>query len=228
MEFFFVSDYYVMIFNEMVTFYQNLFSGGVAAAMLILAVGAVVSVELSKAAVELVKKMGADKALEAMGAKNFFKKAGIKFSVAEFTGWLVKWFVMIFALLAAVDILKLQEVSIFLQKILDYIPMLVGALAVLTVGMIFAQLVYEAIEGASVATGIKAYRFAAVVAKWVLIIITLLVVMEQTGIGTTTIQIFASGLSLMVALAGGLAFGLGGQYQAKEMIDEIKHKVAQK
>lgn len=228
MEFFFVSDYYVMIFNEMVTFYQNLFSGGVAAAMLTLAVGAVASVELSKASVELVKKMGADKALEAMGAKNFFKKASIKFSVAEFTGWLVKWFVMIFALLAAVDILKLQEVSIFLQKILDYIPMLVGALAVLTVGMIFAQLVYEAIEGASIATGIKAYKFAAVVAKWVLIIITLLVVMEQTGIGTMTIQIFASGLSLMVALAGGLAFGLGGQYQAKEMIDEIKHKVSQK
>lgn len=228
MEFFFVSDYYFMIFDQMVNFYQNFFSGGIMYAMLILAIGAVVSIEISKATVELIKKMGADKALETMGAKNFFKKAGIKFSIAEFMGWLVKWFIMVFALLAAVDFLKLEQVSLFLEKILNYIPSLVGALAVLTIGLIFAQLVHEAIEGAAAATGIKAYRIAAMAAKWVLIIITLLVVMEQTGLGTSTVQIFASGLSLMVALAGGLAFGLGGQYQAKELLDELKQKMSQK
>lgn len=223
-----VSDYYFMIFDQMVSFYQNLLSGGVATAIFILAVGAVLAAEASKASADLVKKMGADKALDAMGAKNFFKKAGIKFSVADFTGWLVKWFIMIFALLSAVDFLKLQQVSTFLQRILDYIPSLVGALAVLTVGLLFAQLVFEAINGAAIATGLRAYSISAVVAKWVLIIITILVVMEQTGIGTNTIQIFASGLSLMIALAGGLAFGLGGQYQAKEMIDEVRHKIAHK
>lgn len=228
MDFVLVSEYYFMIFDQMISFYQNLLSGGIATAIFILAVGAVLAAELSKVSIDLVKKMGADKALDAMGAKNFFKKAGIKFSVAEFTGWLVKWFVMIFALLTAVDFLKLQQVSSFLQKILDYIPSIVGALAVLTVGLLFAQLVFEAINGAATATGLRAYAISAVVAKWVLIIITILVVMEQTGIGTNTIQIFASGLSLMIALAGGLAFGLGGQYQAKEMIDEIKHKMAGK
>lgn len=228
MQIFYVSDYYFMIFDQMVSFYRHMFSGGIAPAMFILAVGAVISVEISKAATELVRKMGADKALEAMGAKNFFKKAGIKFSVADFTGWLIKWFIMIFALLAAVDFLKLEQVSIFMEKILNYMPSLIGALAVLTVGLIFAQLVHEAIEGAAVASGVKAYSLVAVAAKWVLIIITILVVLEQTGIGTSTVQIFASGLSLMVALAGGLAFGLGGQYQAKEIIDEIKHKVGHK
>jgi hypothetical protein len=228
MDFFFATDYYAMIFNEMVKFYQGFLSGGVSSAILILAVGAVLSVEISRAARELVKKMGADKALEAMGAKSFFKKGGIKFSVADFTGWLVKWFIILFALLAAVDYLKLQQVSAFLQKILDYIPNLVGALAVLTVGLIFAQLISEAIDGAAKATGIRAYALAAIVAKWILIIITMLVVVEQTGIGSNTIQIFAGGLSIMIAIAGGLAFGLGGQYHAKELLDEIKNKVSRK
>lgn len=228
MDFLFATEYYALIFNEMVRFYQGFLSGGVATAIIILAVGAVLSVEVSRAARELVKKMGADKALEAMGAKNFFKKGGIKFSVADFAGWLVKWFIVLFALLAAVDYLRLEQVSMFLQKILDYIPNLVGALAVLTVGLIFAQLISEAIDGAAKATGIRAYGLAAIVAKWLLIIVTILVVIEQTGVGKSTIQIFAGGLSLMIAIAGGLAFGLGGQYHAKELLDEVKNKVSQK
>ncbi len=228
MDFLFATEYYALIFNEMIRFYQGFLSGGVATAIMILAVGAVLSVEISRAAKELVKRMGADKALEAMGAKNFFKKGGIKFSVADFTGWLVKWFVILFALLTAVDYLKLNQVSMFLQRILDYIPNLVSALAVLTVGLIFSQLVSEAIDGAAKATGIRAYGLAAIVAKWILIVVTILVVIEQTGIGKTTIQIFASGLSVMIAIAGGLAFGLGGQYQAKELLDEIKNKVSRK
>lgn len=228
MEFLFATDYYVLIFNEMIKFYQGFLSGGVATAILILAIGAVLSVEISEAARELVKNMGADKALEAIGAKNFFKKGGIKFSVADFTGWLVKWFIVLFALLAAVDYMKLSQVSMFLEKILNYIPNLIAALAVLTIGLIFAQLVSEAISGAAKATGIRAYSLAAIVSKWILIMVTILVVIEQTGIGTNTIQIFAGGLSVMIAIAGGLAFGLGGQYQAKELLDEIKNKVSQK
>jgi len=228
MNFLFATDYYALIFNEMVRFYQGFLSGGVATAFAILAIGAVFSVAISKATRELVKRMGADKALEAMGAKNFLKKGGIKFSVADFTGWLVKWFIILFALLAAVDYLRLEQVSMFLQKILAYIPNLIAALAVLTVGLIFAQLVSEAIDGAAKATGIKAYSLAAVIAKWILIIVTILVVIEQTGVGTSTIHIFAGGLSLMFAIAGGLAFGLGGQYRAKELLDEIKNKVSQK
>lgn len=228
MEFLFATDYYVLIFNEMIRFYQGFLSGGVATAIVILAIGAVLSVEISNIVSELIRKMGADKALEAIGAKSFFKKGGIKFSVADFAGWLVKWFIMLFALLAAVDYMKLDQVSMFLEKILNYIPNLVAALGVLTIGLIFAQLVSEAINGAAEATGIKAYSLAAIVAKWVLIIVTMLVVIEQTGVGTKTIQIFAGGFSMMVAIAGGLAFGLGGQYQAKELLDEIKNKVSQK
>jgi small-conductance mechanosensitive channel len=113
-----------------------------------------------------------------------------------------------------------------LTKILDYIPNLIGALAILTVGLIIAQLVYEAIDGAAKASGIRIYSIAAVIAKWSLIVITFLVILEQIGIQTTILQVFAGSLGLMLALAGGLAFGLGGQYQAKELLEEIKGKVS--
>jgi len=129
MEFLFVSDYYFIIFNQMISFYQNLLSTGISTALFVMLIGAVLIYEINKVAAT---------------------------------------------------------------------------------------------------TKVKAYRVAALAGRWVLIIVTVLVVMEELGVGNNTVQIFASGFSLMIALAGGLAFGLGGQYQAKEILDEFKHKIVQK
>ncbi len=223
-----MSDYYWMMLQIMLNFYRSLFSGGMVTAVIILILGAIFGVELGKVARKLVKKLGVDKIFDLVGVKGFLKKGGIKFSVAGLTEWIVKWFVVLFSLMMAVDFLGFPQVSEFLSRILNYIPNLIGAIAVLTIGMIIAQMVYEAIKGSSEATGIKAYSLVASAAKWIIIVITGLVVLEQVGIQTAVLRIFAGGLSLMIALAGGLAFGLGGQYRAKELLDEIKDKVSKK
>lgn len=226
MEYYLMTDYYFMMLSLMVDFYRSLFSEGIIVAIIILVVGSIFAVELSKATKKMVRKLKIDKTFDALGVKSFFKKGGIKLSVADLMEWIVKWFVILFALMMAIDSLGLPRVSSFLTKILDYIPNLIGALAILTVGLIIAQLAYEAIDGAAKASGIRIYSIAAVLAKWMLIIITFLVILEQIGVQTTILQVFAGSLGLMVALAGGLAFGLGGQYHAKELLDEIKEKVS--
>ena len=226
MEYHLMTDYYFMMLNLMVEFYRSLFSEGIIIAMIILVVGSIFAIELSRAAKKVVQKLRVDKTFDALGVKSFFKKGGVKLSVADLMEWIVKWFIILFALMMAVDSLGLPRVSSFLTKILDYIPNLVGALAILTIGLVVAQLVYEAINGAAKASGIRIYSIAAVLAKWMLIIITFLVILEQIGIQTTILQVFAGSLGLMFALAGGLAFGLGGQYHAKELLDEIKGKVS--
>ncbi|MCK5466814.1 hypothetical protein KAI56_04970 [Candidatus Parcubacteria bacterium] len=228
MEYHLMTDYYFMMLGLMVDFYRSLFSEGIIVAMIVLVVGFIFAVGLSKAAKKVVQELRVDKTFDALGVKSFFKKGGIKFSVADLTGWIVKWFVILFALMMAVDSLGLPRVSSFLTKILDYLPNLIGALAILTVGLIIAQAVYEAINGTAKASGIRIYSIAAVIAKWSLIIITFLVILEQIGIQTTILQVFAGSLGLMLALAGGLAFGLGGQYQAKELLEEIKNKVSKR
>lgn len=225
MQYYLMTDYYWMMLDLMLSFYRSLFSGGMVSAVIILIVGVIFGVELGKVAGRLVKKLGVDKIFDLVGIKGFLKKGGIKFSIASLTEWIVRWFIILFSLMVAVDFLGLPRVSEFLSRILDYIPNLIGAIAVLTIGMIVAQMVYEAIKGSSEATGIRAYALIASLAKWIIIVITGLVVLEQIGIQTAVLQVFAGGLSLMIALAGGLAFGLGGQYHAKELLEEIKNKV---
>ena len=225
MEYYLMTDYYWMMLDLMLGFYRSLFSGGMVTAVIILIVGAIFGVELGRVAGKLVRKLGVDKIFDLVGIKGFLKKGGIKFSITGLTEWIVRWFVILFSLMVAVDFLNLPRVSEFLSRILDYIPSLIGAIAVLTIGMIVAQMVYEAIKGSAEATGIRVYSLVASAAKWIIVIITGLVVLEQIGIQTSVLQIFAGGLSLMIAIAGGLAFGLGGQYHAKELLDEIKSKV---
>ena len=227
MQYHLFTDYYYMMLSLMVDFYRSLISERMVYAAFIFIIGLIFAVELSKLTKRIFQKIGVDKTLEKIGIKNFFKRGGIKFSVSDISAWMVKWFILLFALMSAVDILALPQVSNFLGVILEYLPNLFGALIILTIGLIISQLVYEAVEGGAKATGIKIYHLAAVAFKWMIIIITFLVVLEQIEIKTEILKIFAGGFSLMIAIAGGLAFGLGGQYYAKELIDEFKNKMKQ-
>lgn len=225
MQYYLFTDYYYMMLSLMVDFYRSLISEKMIYAAFIFVVGLIFAVEFSKLAKKIFQKAGIDKVLEKIGVKKFFKKGGVKFSVSDLAAWMVKWFILTFALMLAVDVLALPQASNFLSTVLGYLPNLFGALIILTIGLIVSQLVYETAEGASKATGIKAYHLAAVSFKWIIIITTFLVVLEQIGIKTEIIKIFAGGLSLMIAIAGGLAFGLGGQYYAKELIEEFRNKI---
>lgn len=226
MQYHLFTDYYYMILGEMVNFYRSLLSERLVASMIILVIGIIFALEFGKFTKKIVQKVGIDKALENTGAKNFLKKGGIRFSFSDLLGWFVKWFIIIFALMTSVDYLNMPQASKFLSDMLGYLPNLVSALAVLTIGIIVAQMVYEAINSAGMATGAAAYRLTALVAKWILLVVTVLVALEQFGIGMSMLTIFASGLSLMIAIAGGLAFGLGGQNHARELLDVIKNRIS--
>ncbi len=117
---------------------------------------------------------------------------------------------------------------IFNQMVTFYQKLLSGGADRALFVIAFGGFVVIQINNLALKTKVKEHRVVAIATKWILVIITILIAMEEMGIGNTTVQTFASGFALMIALAGGLAFGLGGQYQAKEILEEFKHRVAQK
>jgi len=64
----------------------------------------------------------------------------------------------------------------------------------------------------------------ATLAKYVILVFTGLVVLNQLGVAQDLIRILFTGIVSMIAIAGGLAFGLGGQSAAKEFLEELKKK----
>jgi len=63
--------------------------------------------------------------------------------------------------------------------------------------------------------------FLASVARWAILIFTFMAALVQLRVAPEMIQILFTGLVLMIALAGGIAFGLGGKDRAKQVIDKF-------
>lgn len=216
---------YGEMMNNTVDFYRGVLSNNVIFALLAGIIGIIFANEFGKLATRLLREMGVDKFIEKSGMRDFLKRGGFRFSISGLVGWIVKWFIMLFFISVAVEALNLPVVSDFLLRAIGYIPNLVGALAILTIGAMISQMVYEALEGASSASQMRIYHLAAVVARFVIMVVTALVVLDQVGIDTSILQIFAGGFSMMLALAGGLAFGLGGKDLAHDILEEVRGKL---
>jgi hypothetical protein len=59
------------------------------------------------------------------------------------------------------------------------------------------------------------------VARWAIWIFAILIALTQLGIAAQLIQILFIGVVAMLALAGGLSFGLGGREHASRALDKI-------
>src|SRR4030042_7109567 len=197
-------------------------------ALLILLIGWIVAVGLDRLVVQILKQIKLDGALNKLGTKTLFKKAGADFEVSDFIGGLVKWTLLLIAFLAAADVLGLAKVTDFLNQILSYIPNIFVAIAILLIGMLAANFFAHVVRGGVGAARIRSANFLAAVTRWSIWIFTVLVALTQLGIAAAIIDRLITAIFLMVALAGGLAFGLGGQKAASETLEglrkEVKHK----
>ena len=172
----------------------------------------------------LVKKIYIDRAIEATGLKKFLVRIGFKIEVSKALGLLVTWFLYAVVLVATADILGLTQISEFLGQIVLYIPNVIIAVVVLVVGIIISNFIYTLVKETSMAAELSIADLLAKVAKWAILVFTVMAALIQLGVATVLIQILFTGLVFMFALAGGIAFGLGGKDRAKGILDKISKK----
>lgn len=191
-------------------------------AILVLLVG-VIAANLLRSAVERgIEMLKIDDLFERLEVKGLFARAGVNLSVAGFLGWLVKWFVIIFALVVAADVLEWEQINVFLTSIIEYIPNVVIAVVILLVGLVLANFVNNVVLSAVQAANMQSAGFLAGIAKWAIIVFSFMAALVQLGIAEALIQTLFTGFIAMIALAGGLAFGLGGRDHASEVLTQLK------
>jgi hypothetical protein len=189
-------------------------------AVIVLIVGVLIASFLSKLVKKIVEYGKIDDLVDSTGV---FKSLGTSFSISNVLSWVVKWFFIIVTLLAVVNILNIPQVTSFLQQVLLYIPNVVVAIIILALGVIAGNFVQNLVEGTASTSGLSAVAVDALAAisKWAVIIFSLMAALVQLGIASSLIQILFTGFVAMVALAGGLAFGLGGRDKASRWLDKI-------
>jgi Conserved TM helix len=153
------------------------------------------------------------------GIADFVHKMGVKDDPSAVLAGIVKWFVRLIALVVAFDTLGLPAVSNVLQQLLLWLPNLVVALVVLVIGGLAAKALSQLVRGASSEAGFSNPEMLAAVTRVAVWGFAIVVAVNQLGIATALINTLLVGIVGALALAFGLAFGLGGRDRAAQMLD---------
>jgi len=196
-------------------------------AVLVFVAGWIVAVALGKAVEHVVKILKVDDVVEKAGTKARLHKAGVDLNIAKFFGGLVKWFLVLVFLMAATDILHLTQVTSFLNSIILYLPNVVVAAVILAVAFLVGNLVFAIVRGSTKVAGIVSATLLATVAKWAIVIFGFLAALIQLGVASSLINTLFIGLVAMLALAGGLAFGLGGKEEAASVLKKLRREITE-
>ena len=198
------------------------------AAVIVFIVGWLISVALGKLTNRIIKVIKLDSLLTKIGFKKVLVKAKLKLNSGHFFGELVKWFFIVVFLMAAADILRLYEVTEFLRRVLYYIPNIIVAVIILLSAVIIANFLQKLVKASVEAVGLEASAFLGSATKWTVLIFGFIAALVQLGIAVTLIHTLVIGVIGMLALAGGLAFGLGGRDQAGRILEKLRKEISEK
>ncbi len=163
-----------------------------------------------------------DRTLERLHFKRLADAGGLTEAVGRMrldpvrtVGKLVFWLTMLVAVLLASSALGLENVREMFGRMLSFIPTLISATVIIILGMIIGEFVRALIVAS--AGAVEGVVTVAKIIKGVMVMIAVFMALQQVGVSE---EIVTSAFTLIlgsIALAAGLAFGLGNRDLAGEI-----------
>jgi hypothetical protein len=158
----------------------------------------------------------------------YFERAGLNLRGAYFLGQLVNWFFIVVFLLAVTDMLGLYAFSNFLKDVLNYIPNIIIAVLVMLAAVVVANFLRKVVSASVMSARLHAPKFLGTLAWWAVVVFGFLTALVQLNVAVSVINTLITGFIAMLALAGGLAFGLGGKGYAEYLINKLREHTEHK
>ncbi len=198
-------------------------------ALVVFIVGLIVAAGLGTLVEKIFEVAKLDSFLVRLGLSPYFDRAGLKLRASHFLGRLVYWFVVIAFLLAASDILGLVALSTFLRDVLAYLPNVIAAVLIMLAAVVVGNVAKRVVSASVLSARLHAAHFLGSLTWWAIVIFGLLTALVQLNIAASIINSIITGFIAMLALAGGLAFGLGGRDYAAYLVGKLRdHTEARK
>ena len=195
-------------------------------ALVIIVVGLVIAAGLGKVVEKLVDALKLDRVLDQLGLGKILDRADIRLHSGRFVGVLIQWFFVVVTLLAVSDVLKLEAFSGFLTQVLLYVPNIVIAVLIMLVGVVVAAFLAKLVRASVLASRLHSAHFLGALTKWSVLIFSFLAALSQLGVAGALVNTLIMGFVAMMALAGGLAFGLGGRDVAAAWLEKLRSEVS--
>lgn len=191
-------------------------------AIILFILGWVIGSVVGKAVAQVITALKVDKLFESAGVEEVTGRMGMKINVGKFFGVIVKWFLIIVFLMASLQIVGLTQVNDFLQTaVLFYLPKVIIAAIVLIIATIIAEAMEKLVLGSARAANLSSANMLGTITKYAIWIFAFIIALSELGIASAFMQILFTGVIVMLAIAGGLAFGLGGKEAAARAIESM-------
>ncbi|MCH8244305.1 hypothetical protein IIB97_00215 [Patescibacteria group bacterium] len=222
-----VLDWYAVTLNGLQDLLQGFigFLPALVGALLIFVIGWFISVGVGRLVADILKRIKFNQIFERGNWKNALEKADMKVDPAGFIGSIFKWVLAIVFLLAAVEILGLNQLAVFITDVLAYLPNVLVASLIFVVAVIIADIVEKILRAAVESAQVGQAHMVGVIVRWSIWIFAAIAILTQLGITPVLLQTLFTGLVALAVLAGGLAFGLGGKEVAAQLLQDLNRKL---
>ena len=197
-------------------------------AIVILIIGWLVAKAVRFAIVKALRTINFNVVTEKAGIDHFLKQGGADIDTVRVLGSLSYWLVILAALMIASNSLDLAYVTDLIGRIVLFVPKVMVAVVILVFGVYFARFVGAALTTYLRNIGVGEAGLVGRLALYAIVVFVIMIALDQMGLGDIIRQAF---LIIVAAIALGLAlaFGLGGQKRAAELIERwSRHSVEEK
>jgi len=182
------------------------------AAAILLAIGYFISRFVANLLKEILPGLGADRAL---GETGLLPEGN---SASDVIARISQVAIILFFAIAATRMLGFPELTAILNEVLELGGSVVFGAVVIGVGFLIANLLSRLMGGVGEGS------MASTIVRWATIIIFTFMGLSYTGVGEIITETAFSAIVIGIAVAGALAFGLGGREWAARKLDEWDRK----
>ena len=177
----------------------------IAGALIVLLVGWVAGRLIGKGLSRVLDKAGVDDAIRRTAIGKALERT--KITIVGFFDLIVRWFIYLIAILAAVDILKISVLSAFMSRVVEYLPSFIGGIFILLVGFIVVDFVADALRGVAKEGQLEYAGLFAGFLRVLLYFVVLVIGLSTMKIDASILNVFANAMAW--GIAAGIAVGLG-------------------
>lgn len=152
--------------------------------------------------------------------KTFLENAQISQKLEIVIGEFVRWVVILVFLVTSLNLLGLKTITQVIGGFVSFLPNILAALVILFAGTLIAGFLEKLVKGSLGGVDIKLSRLLGKFVSYLVFVFTLLATASQLGIAKSLIDTIFIGFIGMLALAFGLALGLGSKDLVKQILEE--------
>ena len=189
-------------------------------AIVLVLVGVFVAKWLKGVVVSLLENLGVNSLAQKMG----FGERASSMSIAQVVGVIVQVIVILLFVSEALQVANLEFMASLATAIFAYLPMVIAALIILAVGFWLANMA-ERLVGSVLVDGAGQPSALRYVAKYAILGLVFFMAISQLGIAPMIVNTAFLLILGAVALAFGLAFGLGGRETAARYLKKAERRI---